>query len=80
MIIIASGRSWWKRYQPVTYNLTTRSGNEVELSDIISRCDKVDSSTDDWFARISAEVVLNHMAGLPSFVQHQQFSYPKLGT
>lgn len=34
-------RPWWERYQPVSYILKTRSGNEAQLADMIKRCNKV---------------------------------------
>ncbi|KYB29170.1 Alpha-amylase-related protein-like Protein [Tribolium castaneum] len=55
--VIVKGRPWWERYQPVSYNLTTRSGSESQLSDMISRCNKVG-------IRIYADVIFNHMAAL----------------
>jgi alpha-amylase len=35
------GSQWWTRYQPVTYNLTSRSGTEAELQNMITRCSNV---------------------------------------
>jgi alpha-amylase len=35
------GSEWWTRYQPVSYSLTSRSGNETQFSDMVSRCNKV---------------------------------------
>ena len=32
---------WWQRYQPTGYNLCSRSGNENELRDMITRCNNV---------------------------------------
>lgn len=32
---------WWQRYQPISYNLCSRSGTEEELKDMITRCNKV---------------------------------------
>ncbi|KAL7850848.1 hypothetical protein AOLI_G00212040, partial [Acnodon oligacanthus] len=32
---------WWQRYQPISYNLCSRSGNENELRDMITRCNNV---------------------------------------
>lgn len=39
--VIVSGRPWWERYQPVSYNITTRSGNNSEFGDMVARCNKV---------------------------------------
>ncbi|KAK7482695.1 hypothetical protein BaRGS_00026104, partial [Batillaria attramentaria] len=49
-------RPWWERYQPVSYKLVTRSGDENALRNMISRCNKVN-------VRIYADVVINHMTG-----------------
>ncbi|NP_001003729.1 AmyAc_bac_euk_AmyA and Aamy_C domain-containing protein precursor [Danio rerio] len=56
---------WWQRYQPISYNLCSRSGTEAELKDMITRCNNVG-------VNIYADVVINHMcksihgAGTPS--------------
>ena len=34
-------RPWWERYQPISYNLCSRSGTENELRDMITRCNNV---------------------------------------
>ncbi|XP_070566975.1 alpha-amylase 1-like [Ptychodera flava] len=49
-------RPWWERYQPVSYKLTSRSGNEDEFRSMIRRCNAVG-------VRIYADVVINHMTG-----------------
>ena len=49
------GSEWWTRYQPVTYSLVSRSGNETQFSDMVSRCDKAGVG-------IIADAVINHMA------------------
>ena len=49
------GSEWWTRYQPVTYNLISRSGNEDQFKDMIKRCAAVDVA-------IVADAVINHMA------------------
>ncbi|XP_076435569.1 alpha-amylase-like [Babylonia areolata] len=55
-IVINPYRPWWERYQPVSYQLVTRSGDEKELKDMIERCNKVG-------VRIYPDVVINHMTG-----------------
>jgi len=50
-----SGDAWWTRYQPVTYKLISRSGNESEFIDMINRCKKVGVG-------IYADGVINHIA------------------
>lgn len=32
---------WWQRYQPISYNLCSRSGTEEELKDMVTRCNNV---------------------------------------
>ncbi|XP_052436227.1 amyAc_bac_euk_AmyA and Aamy_C domain-containing protein isoform X3 [Carassius gibelio] len=45
---------WWQRYQPIGYNLCSRSGTEAELKDMIARCNNVG-------VNIYVDVVINHM-------------------
>ncbi|KAF4102509.1 hypothetical protein G5714_017309 [Onychostoma macrolepis] len=45
---------WWQRYQPIGYNLCSRSGTEAELKDMITRCNNVG-------VNIYVDVVINHM-------------------
>ncbi|XP_077291632.1 alpha-amylase A-like [Arctopsyche grandis] len=54
--ITSQNRPWWERYQPVSYKMETRSGNEKEFSEMVSRCN---------FAgvRIYVDAILNHMSG-----------------
>ncbi|CAD7088898.1 unnamed protein product [Hermetia illucens] len=53
--IVAVFRPWWERYQPISYNLVTRSGNEEQFANMVKRCNAVG-------VRIYVDVVLNHMA------------------
>ena len=46
---------WHQRYQPVSYKLSSRSGNRAELADMVSRCHQAG-------VKVYADVVLNHMA------------------
>lgn len=48
-------RPWYERYQPISYNIITRSGNESEFKDMVKRCNKVG-------VRIYVDAVINHMA------------------
>ena len=52
---IVDNRPWWERYQPVSYILTTRSGNRTEFRDMIRRCHAVG-------VNIYADLIINHMA------------------
>lgn len=54
--VVIPGRFWWERYQPMSYEFATRSGNEEEFRSMTRRCNKVG-------VRIYVDAVLNHMAG-----------------
>jgi pullulanase len=47
--------TWWARYQPVSYKLTSRSGTAAELQDMIDRCHAAG-------VKIYADMVINHTA------------------
>lgn len=49
-------RPWWERYQPVSYELTTRSGNEAQFKSMVDRCNAAG-------VRIYVDAVINHMVG-----------------
>lgn len=50
------GRPWWEVYQPMSYEIGTRSGTEAEFADMVQRCNAVG-------IRVIVDVVLNHMTG-----------------
>lgn len=52
---ILENRPWYERYQPMSYKLITRSGNENEFAEMVNRCR-------DAGIRIYVDVVVNHMA------------------
>lgn len=52
---------WWQRYQPVSYQLTSRSGDRPQLVDMIRRCH-------DAGVKVYADAVINHMAGFEAGV------------
>lgn len=54
--IIRPNRPWWERYQPISYKLVTRSGDEAAFADMVSRCNKVG-------VFIYVDAVINHMTG-----------------
>ncbi|XP_052741478.1 alpha-amylase [Bicyclus anynana] len=57
LIINLNGqRTWYERYQVMSYKLTTRSGSRAEFRNMTRRCNKVG-------VRIYADVVVNHMTG-----------------
>lgn len=67
-----AGRPWWERYQPVSYKLITRSGNETEFADMVRSCNAVG-------VRIYVDVLLNHMAASYDGVVYGtggSFAYP----
>lgn len=39
--VIISGRPWYERYQPISYKLITRSGNENDFLEMTTRCNAV---------------------------------------
>ncbi|XP_064626202.1 alpha-amylase-like [Lineus longissimus] len=52
-------RPWYERYQPVSYKLVSRSGNEEEFADMVTRCNNVG-------VRVYVDGVFNHMVGAGS--------------
>lgn len=52
--VIIENRPWWERYQPISYNIATRSGNEQQFRSMVQRCNRVG-------IRIYVDVVPNHM-------------------
>lgn len=53
--LVSPSRPWWERYQPVSYEIKSRSGNEKQFSDMVKRCLKAG-------VRVYVDVVANHMA------------------
>lgn len=53
--IIVPRRPWWERYQPISYKLITRSGNEAQFRNMVTRCNRAG-------VRIYVDVVINHMS------------------
>ncbi len=47
---------WWQRYQPVSYTISSRSGDRDAFANMVSRCRAVG-------VEVYADVVINHMAG-----------------
>ncbi|NWS98905.1 AMY1 amylase, partial [Mionectes macconnelli] len=56
VIVTDPKQPWWERYQPVSYKLYTRSGNETEFRDMVTRCNNVG-------VYIYVDAVINHMCG-----------------
>ncbi|KAL4216996.1 alpha-amylase [Mactra antiquata] len=55
-VVTNPNRPWWERYQPVSYKLITRSGNEQEFRDMVQTCNNAG-------VRIYVDTVINHMTG-----------------
>lgn len=49
--------SWWERYQPVSYRLVSRGGDEAAFRDMVKRCQAAGVD-------VYVDVILNHMAGI----------------
>lgn len=58
---IAPNRPWWERYQPISYKIATRSGDEIQFKSMVERCNKVG-------VRIYVDAVINHMTGMSNAV------------
>ncbi|XP_046987688.1 alpha-amylase 2-like [Schistocerca americana] len=55
LAITTSNRPWWERYQPVSYKIISRSGDEAAFTDMVNRCNNVG-------VRIYVDAVINHMS------------------
>ena len=53
-VISNSQYPWYQRYQPVSYKLVSRSGNEQEFINMVNRCNAVG-------VRIYVDAIINHM-------------------
>lgn len=53
---VFEGRPWWERYQPFSYRIVTRSGNESQFANMVACCNKAGVG-------IFVDVVFNHMTG-----------------
>lgn len=49
------GDAWWTRYQPVSYQLQSRSGNASQFADMVSRCNAAGVD-------VYVDAVINHTA------------------
>lgn len=58
VVLWTYNRPWWERYQPISYELVTRSGNERQFADMVRRCNAAG-------VRIYVDAVINHMTGEP---------------
>ncbi|XP_068620034.1 alpha-amylase 2-like [Battus philenor] len=58
VVLWSYNRPWWERYQPISYVLVTRSGDERQFADMVRRCNRAG-------VRIYVDAVINHMTGEP---------------
>jgi alpha-amylase len=64
---------WWEVYQPVTYHLTSRMGNEAQFKAMVKKCRKAG-------VKVYVDAVINHMTGQghTSYggVDYKPYNYP----
>ncbi|XP_062558265.1 alpha-amylase 4N-like [Armigeres subalbatus] len=53
---IMANRTWRERYEPVSYRIASRSGDELQFRSMVQKCNEAG-------VRVFVEVVLNNMAG-----------------
>jgi alpha-amylase len=58
-VIASAGYPWWQRYQPVSYQIQSRSGTRAQFANMVSRCKAVGVD-------IYVDAVINHMTGVGS--------------
>jgi len=68
---VIGGRPWYERYQPVSYQLETRSGTREEFADMVSRC--ASSGVD-----IVVDAIINHMTDAD--LEHESLEFTARGT
>lgn len=67
---------WWQRYQPVSYQLVSRSGDRAQLATMVQRCRAVG-------VEVYADAVINHMAAIDTALgsagtKFTRYDYPGL--
>ncbi|GAB4010648.1 MAG: carbohydrate-binding module family 20 domain-containing protein [Bdellovibrio sp.] len=55
--LVWEGSPWWERYQPISYTIFSRSGDEAEFRNMVKRCNAANVD-------VYVDVVFNHMAGI----------------
>ncbi len=71
-----SNNPWWERYQPVSYQLQSRSGTRQEFINMVQRCKAVGVD-------VYVDAVINHMTGVGSGTSiagtsYTSYAYPNL--
>ncbi|XP_075689480.1 pancreatic alpha-amylase-like [Rhinoderma darwinii] len=56
LIVTNPKRPWWERYQPIGYKICTRSGDEQQFRNMVTRCNNVG-------VYIYVDAIINHMCG-----------------
>jgi len=57
---VKDSRPWWERYQPISYKLVTRSGNEEQFASMVRRCNNAG-------VRTYVDVIFNHTVANAQF-------------
>lgn len=76
VVLPKAGFPWWQRYQPVSYQLVSRSGDRTQLRDMVHRCRQSGVA-------VYADAVINHMAAIDSGIgsagtRFRRYHYPGL--
>lgn len=76
--VVLSEQPWWQRYQPVSYQLISRSGDRAQFAEMVERC--AAAGVD-----VYVDAVINHMSGMESGVGSagtvfSHYEYPGLYT
>ncbi|NER82846.1 MAG: ATPase [Leptolyngbya sp. SIO1D8] len=76
VVVPESGFPWWQRYQPVSYQLISRSGDRTQLQEMVQRCREAGVA-------VYADAVINHMAAIDSAIgfagtEFRRYHYPDL--
>jgi alpha-amylase len=68
---------WWEVYQPVSYKLTSRMGNEAQFKSMVATCRKAG-------VKVYVDAVINHMTGQGNMsyggVSYSKYEYQGLYT
>lgn len=77
-LLVGNGYPWWQRYQPVSYQLESRSGTRAEFVDMVARCRAAGVG-------IYVDAVINHTTAQATGTgsagtKFTKYSYPDLYT
>lgn len=76
IVLPEQGYPWWQRYQPVSYQLISRSGDRQAFLEMVERCQRAGVD-------VYVDAVINHMAGIDGGVgiggsSFTKYNYPGL--